>query len=510
MGAGTSVTDVSSQLSAASDEDLKTALAALPAESKAKLMAALVVSPSQTFVASIQASLDAIAAKDTDLNSCVEVLSESALKMAAEADARPPESHRPLEGQPILVKANIDLAGTLTTNAMPGMTTFRPATTAGVVSKLMEAGAIPIAKTTLPEAAFGLWGWSKVHGLTKNPHNPQYTAGGSSVGTAVGIAAGYAAMGLGSDTEGSMRGPAALNGICGFRPSLLRYPTSGIVPCNIAHDTAGPMATTMAGVATLDAVIMGEDPASYTPANLASLTVAVAGDWDDALHAAQLASVEQTISALEAAGATVKRGAALKPVQAGVEGFDEISYRLEGFRAYCESHQNLGKTAEEILEESFYPSIKTFFLEPKGLKGPMVNITDFEGEERAALEKKHEEGMVAWEAMYEALFAEHSADVLLVPSLTGTPAPVQEDYSAFGPTIMAHMKAYSAYMALNGLKVPSLVLPNPRTKIEDFEGGALPTGVLLYGKAGADKPLIEVGMALEKALQAKQDETRGV
>ena len=86
---------------------------------------------------------------------CIEVLKDKALKMAAEADEKIAAggARRPLEGVPILVKGNIDVAGTLSTAAMPGLNDWRPEKTAPVVAKLMEAGAIPIAKTTLPEAA---------------------------------------------------------------------------------------------------------------------------------------------------------------------------------------------------------------------------------------------------------------------------------------------------------------------------------------------------------------------
>jgi Asp-tRNA(Asn)/Glu-tRNA(Gln) amidotransferase A subunit family amidase len=105
-----------------------------------------------TIVAKVQAALDAMAAKEPELNACVEQLGESALKLAAEADAKAGEAAaaaaRPLEGVPILVKANIDLAGTLSTNATPALKDVRPASTATVVAKLLEAGAIPIAKTT--------------------------------------------------------------------------------------------------------------------------------------------------------------------------------------------------------------------------------------------------------------------------------------------------------------------------------------------------------------------------
>ena len=265
------------------------------------------------------------------------------------------------------------------------------------------------------------------------------------------------------------------------------------------------MATTVSEVATMDAVITGADPASYSAASLSGVTVAVSPEFDEKLHASQTAALEKAVAALEAAGATVKRGASLAGVRAGVEGFDEASYRLQGFRDYCKGHgagAMGGKTPEEILAESYYVNVKNFFLEPKGLKGPMVNVTDFEGDERAALEAKNAEGMASWEAKYAAYFEEHGADVCLLPSLVGTPAPVQEDYSEFVPTIMKHLGAYGAYQNLNGLKVPSLVMPTPGVTIDDVEGGNLPTGVILFGKGGADKALLEIGMALELALKS--------
>merc|ERR1711943_92263 len=98
-------------------------------------------------------------------------------------------------------------------------------------------------------------------------------------------------------------------------------------------------------------------------------------------------------------------------------------------------------------------------------------------------------------------FKDNAADVLLCPSLVGMPPPVQDDYSDFMPALMSHMPPYSAYMGVNVLKVPSLVLPTPAAKIEDVEGGPLPTGVLLYGKGSMDKSVLEIGMALEAALK---------
>ena len=127
-------------------------LAFAPAAAEAAAAEASV--PTATpIVAKVQAALARMAAKEPELNACVEQLGDSALKLADKADRDAAESNgqrkpRPLEGVPILVKANIDLAGTLSTNATPALKDFRPASTATVVAKLLEAGAIPIAKTT--------------------------------------------------------------------------------------------------------------------------------------------------------------------------------------------------------------------------------------------------------------------------------------------------------------------------------------------------------------------------
>ena len=317
---------------------------------------------------------------------------------------------------PILVKANIDVAGTLSTAAMPGLAAWRPEKTAPVVAKLMEAGAIPIAKTTMPEAAFGMWGWSSLHGLTKNAHNEGYTSGGSSTGTAVGLAAGFACAGLGSDTEGSLRGPADFAGIVGMRVTMGRYSSEGVVPCNIKHDTgacalvepaarpmgfdrlppcpmlsplpsapvkcfrcpladpevpppdrptrpafphaAGPMATTASDVAMIDAIITGTAPTDYAAADLKGMTIAFPPDLTGKdLAPGQSKALALAKEALTKAGATVKEDtAAFAPLAAAPEGsiVNEVSFRQEGFDEYLKSHPSCKLTTEEVMEKSFY------------------------------------------------------------------------------------------------------------------------------------------------------------
>ena len=142
-----------------------------------------------------------------NLRACVEVLRESALAQAAAVDAKVKAGGDlgALEGLPVVIKVNIDVAGTLSTASTPGLAEWRPATSAPCVEKLLAAGAIPIAKTNMPEMAVGFTGQSPVHGTCLNPRNAAYNCGGSSSGTAAAVAAGVAACGLGSEDQQEAR-----------------------------------------------------------------------------------------------------------------------------------------------------------------------------------------------------------------------------------------------------------------------------------------------------------------
>lgn len=521
MGNGASA-GLAAGVSAATSPDLKLAMSGLTPDTRAKLRDALKTprkdvqtDESATCVSRVQAALDAIAAKEPRLNACIEVLNESALKQAAEADKRLADGapRRAFEGVPLLVKGNIDVEGTLSTAGWRGLDGWRPETTAPVAKRLIEAGAIVVAKTTLPEAAFGLWGWSSLHGLTVNPHNDRYSAGGSSTGSAVGIAAGYAAVALGSDTEGSLRAPAEFAGVVGMRPTLGRYPEEGIVPCNIAHDTAGPMGATVADVAALDATIMGTPLSEYQPADLSSVTVALPPDWAALAQAApgSARALELVVAALSSAGATVKKEAApFAALLTPPEGHEELSFREEGLDKYIASHPKIGRTTDHVVEASFYPNVRNFYKDPKNLAGPLINMKTKQGtDEYTGLKAKYDKEIGEMKERYLSYMADHGADVILTPCCAGPPnlAKTAEEYNdnaSFLPLIMGAMAVYKPIMGLNGVAIPSIAMPTPaRHEAADIgSGGALPSGVLLWGRPDGDKRMIEVAMALEKALQA--------
>lgn len=159
-------------------------------------------------------------------------LPEAALReyaSALEGKSAEEKAKLPLYGIPFAIKDNIDLAGVPTTAGCPAFA-FTPEKSAFVVQKLIEAGAIPVGKTNMDQFATGLNGTRSPHGACRNAFNPDYVSGGSSSGSAVAVAKGYASFSLGTDTAGSGRVPAAFNNLIGHKPTCGWLSTTGVVP----------------------------------------------------------------------------------------------------------------------------------------------------------------------------------------------------------------------------------------------------------------------------------------
>ena len=169
-----------------------------------------------------------------------------------------PSADKPLWGVPFVIKDNIDLAGVPTTAACPAYA-YTPAQSATVVAKLVDAGAIPLGKANLDQFATGLVGVRSPYGECKNALDPRLISGGSSSGSAVSVALGLAAFSLGTDTAGSGRVPAALNGLVGFKPPLGSWSTRGVVPACASLDCVTVFANTLEDAMTVDGVARGYD-----------------------------------------------------------------------------------------------------------------------------------------------------------------------------------------------------------------------------------------------------------
>ena len=171
-------------------------------------------------------------------------------------------AHAPLPavgGRTVSLKDNIDTAGWATTCGSAFFRHHLPSADAPVVSRLRAAGAVIVGKANLHEFAFGGTTQNPHHGLAGNPWNPDAIPGGSSGGSGASVAAGMNDISLGTDTGGSIRLPAALNGVAGLRPTHGRVPNTGCFPVSAAYDTIGPLARTVAEVAWAHETICGHD-----------------------------------------------------------------------------------------------------------------------------------------------------------------------------------------------------------------------------------------------------------
>lgn len=219
------------------------------------------------------------------VNAIVRVLANEARRAAIAADQAIAEGEPvgPLHGVPCTVKENIDVAGHPTTQGVPALAEAIASADAPVVERLRAAGAIPFARTNLPDFALRIHTDSALHGLTHNPWNPDVTAGGSSGGEAAALATGMSPIGLGNDIGGSLRNPAHCCGIASIKPSAGVVPAASSIPPQDPMLAAqlmaveGPMARCVADVrAGLEAIAGAHvrDPQSLP----VRLTDAVAGE----------------------------------------------------------------------------------------------------------------------------------------------------------------------------------------------------------------------------------------
>ncbi|HEY6082091.1 MAG TPA: amidase [Chitinophagaceae bacterium] len=201
------------------------------------------------------------------LNSVIE-LNPDALKIAAELDSELKEkgARGPLHGIPVLIKDNIDTAdGMLTTAGSLALVGSKPVQDSFLVQRLRAAGALILGKTNLSEWAnyrstHSTSGWSGRGGLTKNPYALDRNTSGSSAGSGAAAAANLCAIAIGTETDGSVVSPSAINGIVGIKPTVGLVSRSGIIPISHSQDTAGPMARTVRDAAILLGVMQGSDP----------------------------------------------------------------------------------------------------------------------------------------------------------------------------------------------------------------------------------------------------------
>ena len=417
----------------------------------------------------------------------------TAAQAADERQARG-EALGPLHGLPVLIKDNINTADLPTTAGTPALADNRPRRSAIVVERLLAAGAIPFAKTNMHELALGVTSNNAAFGAVHNPYDPTKIPGGSSGGNAAAVAARIAPAGIGTDTAGSVRIPAALCGIAALRPTVGRYPRTGsldtvadIVPISFTRDTPGPMARTVADVALLDAVIAGDEP-SLIPRELRGVRLGV-----DHRHFFPNLDPETETVTNEALNRLEEGGAELVEVELeGLQALNAavsipvVAFELGLALPRYLTENDTGVTLEELIAAVASPDVRALFALVVGPGAiPEGVYLDALLVQRPRLQ-----------TLYADVFTRHGIDALVFPTTPLPARPIGQD----------------ATVELNGQQVPTLFTyirhtdPGSNAGIPGLAVPAgltqrgLPVGLELDGPAGSDRALLAVGLAIEQQL----------
>jgi aspartyl-tRNA(Asn)/glutamyl-tRNA(Gln) amidotransferase subunit A len=273
-----------------------------------------------TASAELERSLEAIRARNEELNVFIHVDEDDARTIASRVDERVARGEDPgvLAGVPIALKDNLCRIGVPTTAGSRILNGWKPPYSATVVDQLLAAGAVPVGTTNMDEFAMGSSTETSYYGPTRNPLDPSRVPGGSSGGSAAAVAAGMTPISLGSDTGGSIRQPAALCGIVGVKPTYGLVSRYGLIAFASSLDQIGPFATNVTDAALVLEAIAGHDARDSTslpepaPSLVAGIEDGVAGkrvalvrELIEGADPEVVDAVHRAADALRDAGATI-------------------------------------------------------------------------------------------------------------------------------------------------------------------------------------------------------------
>jgi len=460
-----------------------------------------------------EAYLQRIAAIDTQLRSVIEVNPDAlAIAEGLDRERAAGRVRGPMHGIPVLIKDNIDTADRMRTSAGSlALAESIAARDAHVVRRLREAGAVLLGKTNLSEWAnfrstHSTSGWSGRGGLTRNPYALDRNCCGSSSGTGSSIAASLAAVGVGTETDGSIVCPSSACGLVGLKPTVGLISRSGIIPISHTQDTAGPMTRTvtdaaillgaMTGVDSLDAITAtsrGHVHADYTtfldPNGLRGARIGVArqsfGEHDQVKKV-----MESAIDTLRGLGATIVDPADMKTYnQYNDSEFEVLLYEFKaGINAYLaqlapnvqsRSLADLIRFNEENREREMPYFGQEIFLQAS-LKGSLATPAY-----RKALAKNNRlsraEGI-------DAVMKQHKLDVLIAP--TGGPV---------WTTDLVNGDHYTG-----GYSSASAVAGYPHITVPAGHAFGLPLGLSFFAGAWSEPALLKYAFAFEQATKARK------
>lgn len=461
-----------------------------------------------TSAAATQFYLDRIAAMDRQGPTLRAVIAiNPAAIIAAQASDERRRTRRllgPLDGVPILIKDNIETRDPMPTTAgslaLANNLTSRDAP---LVARLRGQGAVILGKTNLSEwanirSSHSISGWSAVGGLVRNPYALDRTSCGSSSGSGAAVAAGFAPAAIGTETDGSVVCPSAMNGLVGFKPTLGLVSRSRVVPISHSQDTPGPIGTTVRDVAVLLSGIAGSDPADAATVDANSHR----GDYARALSPAALRGVriavlrpdmpdplrerfEAELQVLRRAGATLVD--VTQPTLTGLDAAEELVLHTE-LRADLNTYladtpptvrtrtlaQVIAFNRQQAATELAYFGQETFIAADAthGLTDPAYGAA-------LATERR-----LAGREGIDAMLATARATILVTPTY-GMPwlsDPVSGDH--FDPPSASQLPAVAGY--------PHLTVPMGLVR-------GLPVGLSFIGTAWADQAVLNAGYAYEQA-----------
>jgi indoleacetamide hydrolase len=391
-----------------------------------------------------------------------------------------------LHGVPLALKDNLDTADFPTTGGTPGLAGHRPKRNAVIVEALLGAGAIVLGKCNLHELAYGITNNNAAYGPARNPYAPDRIPGASSGGTGVAVAARLAPGGIGSDTGGSVRIPAALCGIVGFRPSIGRWSQAGIVPISHSRDTAGPMTRSVADCALLDRVVTGQG-GELAPAQLKGLRIGVPRRhfWED-LDTELGQICERVLLRLKDAGVELVDVDMSEEVALDAEaGFPIALYEtVTDLNSYLAQHE-LGMDFAALAARTASPDVKGILQSLAG--GGAVPEPAY----RKALQQRS-----AQQDAYRRHFSEQGIAAIVFPTTPAPAARIGED-----ETFMLNGKAMPTFATFIRNTGPGSVAGIPGISLPaGMTAAGLPVGIELSGPQASDQQLLSIAAAIEALL----------
>jgi Asp-tRNA(Asn)/Glu-tRNA(Gln) amidotransferase A subunit family amidase len=384
----------------------------------------------------------------------------------------------PLHGIPVVLKDNIDLRGYPTTSGSRALARAVALRDAGQTRRLRQAGAVLLAKANLSEFSFEIRSRSSLAGDVRNPFDRHVTAGGSSGGTAAAVAAGFAVAGLGTDTGGSIRVPAAFNGLVGLRPTHGLLDLGGVAPLAPSTDTIGPIGRCVSDVALLLGIMTDAPGALRLPQSLTqrhSLAGARLGVLRQAFGEDPhiRAAMDGALSLMARAGAVLIDPAVLPAEVLPIERPLIVDFEFRrAFDAYLRDNF-AGGTAPASLAQLY--SSGEFLPEYRDSLGKRLRMSSLESQAYRDVRAYHQ----SLRNELAALMTRHSLDAIVYPTSRVLPTSLDNPAVGWAP----ELAACSGW--------PALTLPvgqSPR---------GLPIGLELLGRAHSEATLLGLAHDLE-------------